>query len=187
MKKSLLACLITVVALAAEPDVDRTRALVKQLGADTYKAREAAGVELLTFPRSALPVLREFENTSDPEIRERVRAVITGILADPSRVPQTIWTHRDSTAPTSVVTTRTNWNAAFIKWSQEGKISFCQTNGNSATGGSFAQSFVPHNRKLRAIAVQVYPISAASGWLSLDLRPDKDGRPESGFPIAFRV
>jgi hypothetical protein len=45
--------------------------------------------------------------------------------------------------------------------------------------GCFGQSFVPRTAKLRAIAVQAYPISTADGWLSLDLRADKSGRPDN--------
>ncbi len=181
MPKGILTFILTLAitaAFAADPATNRIRTLVKQLGADTHSAREKAQAELLAMPRTVVPVLREFENINDPEIRERLRAVITTILTDPSRVSQTIWTHRDS-VPATTLAARTAWNETFAKWIQEGKVSLCETNGRSATSGSFAQSFIPHSRQLSAIAVQAYPLSSALGWVSLDLRPDKEGRPDN--------
>jgi len=170
-----LTCLAVAVALAAEPDADHVRALVKQLGADTFKEREAAQKELSAMPRSVVPVLREFENTKDPEIKERLQVTIRTILTDVSRMPQKVHVYRDGASDKKSGGRKTG-----VEELAKGIVSICHTNGRTSMSGDFAQRFVPHGCKVSAIAVQVYPSSSMSGWLSLDLRTDKDGRPDSG-------
>jgi hypothetical protein len=159
---------------AALADDDRVRALVKQLGADTFKDREAAQKELSAMPRSVVPALREFENTKDPEIKERLQATIHTILTDAARMPQKVHVYSDD-SPAKKSAGRKTGADDFAKEI----ISTCHTNGRSSASGDFAQRFVPHKHKAGAIAVQLYS-SSMSGWLSLDLRADKDGRPDSG-------
>lgn len=166
---------LTAVALAAEPNADRVRALVKQLGADTFKEREAAQKELSAMPRSVVPVLREFENTKDPEIKERLQDTIRTIMTDSSRMPQKVYVYPDGEHGK-----KSSKHKAGIEEFAKGTVSICHTNGRSATSGNFAQRFVPRERQCRAIAIQSYSSSSMSGWLSLDLRADKDGRPDSG-------
>lgn len=173
-----LACLAATVVLANEPADDRIRGLVKQLGADTFKQREAAQKELSAMPRHVLPILREFENTKDPEIKDRLQAAIHAILTDMSRVPHKVHVYCNP-PPASTVAARNAWMEEFAKWQQKTTITLCQTNGRSSISGNFGQSFVPHTQQIRAIAVQAYPFSTTKGWLSLDLRTDKEGRPDS--------
>jgi hypothetical protein len=170
-----LACLAVTIALAVEPDADRVRALVKQLGADTFKEREAAQKELSAMPRSVVPVLREFENTKDPEIRERLQTVIHTILTDASRMPLKVHVYQDGASEKKAAGHKMG-----IEELVKGSLSTCHTNGRSSASGDFAQRFVPHGHKVGAIVVQIYSSSSMSGWLSLDLRADKDGRPDSG-------
>lgn len=170
-----LVCLVAAAVLAAEPDADRVRALVKQLGADTFKEREAAQKELSAMPRSVVPVLREFENTKDPEIRERVQTTIRTIMTDSSRMPQKVYVYHEGES----VKKPSRHKAGIADFAQ-GTVSICHTNGRSSASGDFAQRFVPPGNKAGAIAVQMSSSSSMGGWLSLDLRADKDGRPDSG-------
>jgi hypothetical protein len=179
MNKLLLAFILALPLAALAADTDRVRALVRQLGADTFKEREAAQKELSTLPRTALPILREFENTKDPEIKDRLQTAIHAILTDTSRIPQKFFVHRNPTCG-NTVTSRKDWLAHTAEWLAASKISLCQTNGRSASGGHFAQSFTARAPQLRAVAVQTYPIGAADGWLSLDLRADNNGKPDTG-------
>jgi len=60
---------------AGHPDQD-PEALIAQLGADDFRTREAAEKALMGIGESALPLLREHEDTDDPEVRVRVRRIV---------------------------------------------------------------------------------------------------------------
>lgn len=68
----VLAMLVSNV-LAAPKEVAK---LIDQLGAGTFKERQAAEEALKKQSRSILPLLKEFENSRDPEIKARVRRII---------------------------------------------------------------------------------------------------------------
>jgi HEAT repeat protein len=58
------------------PDRVKLAALVRQLGADDFAAREKATRALLAAGRSALPLLRPAVNSEDPEIASRARLCV---------------------------------------------------------------------------------------------------------------
>lgn len=77
--------------LAAGPDdkreeaqAERVRQLIDQLGAEEFKAREAATRELQQIGKPALPALRRAaETTDDPEVRSRAQRVIEAVEGTP--------------------------------------------------------------------------------------------------------
>ena len=72
-------------ALLAPPeDVERSkkaiRALVRQLGDDSYKKRQAASKRLTAIGEPALPELRRVLNSPDPEVTYRLKGMIRAIM-----------------------------------------------------------------------------------------------------------
>ncbi|MHC4983418.1 MAG: HEAT repeat domain-containing protein [Planctomycetota bacterium] len=63
-------------ALPPEETVRRIERLVAQLGAESYKDREAATEALIKLGPGILPLLREQLDNSDPEIRVRVEEIV---------------------------------------------------------------------------------------------------------------
>jgi hypothetical protein len=68
-------------AQAAEPDPARIERLVRQLGSDQFRERQAAMQALDAAGEAALPALRKAENDSDPEVRRRAGRIREVILA----------------------------------------------------------------------------------------------------------
>jgi len=64
----------------------RVLALIEQLGAEDHRTREAAQAALADAPPVALPLLREYENSDDPEIRLRIREIIPRVRESPQRL-----------------------------------------------------------------------------------------------------
>lgn len=60
---------------------ERIRALVRQLGDRDYKTREAAHAVLQDLPSAALPVLQDRMRSRDPEIKVRLRLIISHVQA----------------------------------------------------------------------------------------------------------
>lgn len=77
--KLVAVILLTVLASAASAAPKEVVKLIDQLGAPSFKQRQAAEEELKKQPKSILPLLREYENSPDPEIRARVRRIIQRI------------------------------------------------------------------------------------------------------------
>ena len=68
-------------AVTAQPD--SADALVRQLGADSYRLRKSAGKELLEMKTAAVDALGRGLESTDPEIRDRCRSILAAIEADP--------------------------------------------------------------------------------------------------------
>jgi len=77
--------------LSAEESA-RLAGLIKQLGSDEWKDREAASGEIEKLGKKALPALEEAAKSSDAEISTRAKALIAKL--DPPKRPN--WTRRRS-------------------------------------------------------------------------------------------
>jgi hypothetical protein len=76
----LLWCLAGISGLWAEPnDAARVRALIEQLGSDTFTDRQQAFEALDALGESALDALRQATNHEDTEIRKRARDLVSRI------------------------------------------------------------------------------------------------------------
>jgi hypothetical protein len=64
-------------------DGEKLKALIRQLGNDSFREREKATAELLRYGRLALPFLRAGTKDSDAEIAHRSRRCIEKIMAGP--------------------------------------------------------------------------------------------------------
>lgn len=70
----------------SEADLTRTRALVAQLGSESYRERELANRELAKFGRLALPALNEaLRDNPDAEVRMRSQTLLPRASADDLR------------------------------------------------------------------------------------------------------
>jgi hypothetical protein len=75
-----------------KPDPDRIARLVKQLGDDSFAAREAAGKELEAIGEPALAALRQAATSSDDaEIRRRADGVIQALRVRAERAELSRW------------------------------------------------------------------------------------------------
>lgn len=81
--------LICGLAMTGQASADLNR-LVEQLGAARYNEREQATRTLEAAGRDALPALRQGRNSEDPEVRQRVAALIGKIEADRMVKPSTV-------------------------------------------------------------------------------------------------
>src|SRR5271154_6495787 len=97
MRRQAIATLFPLVFLAlahgsapAAPDSEKgssgddksaiAAALVRQLGADSYQAREEASQRLLALGRTAKPALLDGLKIADPEIRNRCERLLVTVL-----------------------------------------------------------------------------------------------------------
>ena len=55
---------------------EKLRRLVAQLGAESYKDRQAATESLVKMGKGIIPMLRKYITTSDPEVRQRIEDII---------------------------------------------------------------------------------------------------------------
>jgi uncharacterized protein YjbI with pentapeptide repeats len=60
-------------------DVAKIERLIRQLGSDRFKEREAASKALDALGKPALPLLRKVQNNSDPEVRRRVADLLRSL------------------------------------------------------------------------------------------------------------
>jgi len=155
----------------ATADTNRLAVLVKQMGAGDHKSRTAAEAELSKCPRSAIDFLKSFLDSDDPEIQIRVRDIIQKILADPARIPTSCYVFASKSADQS------NWTGAMNEWRAKAKVAVSNEKGESATTGSFAQSFVPKCDTIKVIELATYPVNADTGWIKADLCADDNGKP----------
>jgi len=63
---------------------DKLQRLVGQLGAESYKDRQAATEQLMKMGKGIVPLLRKYVGTSDPEVRQRIEDVIEKLGGNPS-------------------------------------------------------------------------------------------------------
>jgi hypothetical protein len=63
---------------------EKLRRWVGQLGAESYKDREAATEALIKMGKGVVPLLREYLDTSDPEVRQRIEEIIERLGARPA-------------------------------------------------------------------------------------------------------
>lgn len=66
---------------------NRLEKLVGQLGAESYKDRQAATEGLVKMGKGILPMLRKYLKTSDPEVRQRIEDVIDRLGGGGAAVP----------------------------------------------------------------------------------------------------
>jgi hypothetical protein len=66
----------------------RVAELVALLGAESYKDRERATKELSRMDPAVAPALRKHLDSSDPEVRERIRQVLKALGQDPDKPPE---------------------------------------------------------------------------------------------------
>lgn len=90
-----LACLALVLmcgsALAAEPKPTRPiTALIEQLGAKDYAAREAAEKAIMAIGSEALPALRKAVDHDDPEVRRRLARLIPALEREKVVAPKRV-------------------------------------------------------------------------------------------------
>lgn len=77
--KTAALLLFTALAAAASAAPKEVVTLIDKLGANSFKERQAAEQALKEQPKSILPLLKEYENSPDPEIKARVRRIIQQI------------------------------------------------------------------------------------------------------------
>jgi hypothetical protein len=75
----IAAVLAGLLAQAAEPDAGKIDRLVKQLGSDNFRDREAAGKQLAEIGEKALPALQKAVTRDDAEVRRQVKRLIEAI------------------------------------------------------------------------------------------------------------
>src|SRR5262249_50555708 len=63
------------------PDTDhqRVRAVIRQLGADAFAAREKASTDLIARGPALAPLLREASSSPDPEVLARAREALAAV------------------------------------------------------------------------------------------------------------
>jgi len=175
-----VACLLSASAIlvAGEdaPDAKRVNALIQQLGAKSYKDRQAAEKELKGYSREILPLLEKHADSDDPEIQLRARRVIVFLQNDPTKIPQSCFVITPQ-ANLSHTERRKRWKEKSEAWRKKAKIAAEHTKGAAGSGGSFAQSFTPKCKQIQAVELQTYPIGSSWGWVRLDVHADDAGRP----------
>ena len=62
----------------------KARLLIAQLGAESYKDREAATKALEAIGRRIVPLLRRYRDNGDPEIRVRVEHLLDKLTEKPA-------------------------------------------------------------------------------------------------------
>ena len=168
----LFLCLVAVPLQADDVNLDR---LVRQLGTDKFTERQQAERELKALSREPLNRLRNMLIASDdPEIRLRLERIIEHLVSETSKIPKAYLvlkaTERGALAPLAA------------NFRGRASVAASNTGGNSGTGGTFAQSFIPQCKTVSSIEVCTYALAGAFGWMRLDLCEDKNGAP--GFVLA---
>ncbi len=157
-------------------DPSHIRKLIGGLGANDFKTREAAQLALIRGGRSVLPVLAEYVNSDDPEIRTRVGEISDRIKQDQSSIPQTFSMFESSTKSMRSGD-KAWWIDTVTKWSERANVCVSNMTGNIGLAGTIAQSFVPHCDRISMMLVMTYPIQSGWGWVRVDLCEDREGRP----------
>lgn len=160
-------------------DAGQIDMLIRKLGDARFPEREAAEKKLRGQPRDALPLLMKHQNTDDPEIAERVHRIVMHIKRNADNIPKTVFAFQKEPTFTSFNEMRIFWDDAMATWETKAVVAAKSDNvkDTSATGGSFAQSFVPHTNRISAVAVQLYLLHDREGWLSLEVCEDDNGLP----------
>jgi hypothetical protein len=143
--------------------------LVHDLSEGNYKMRVAAEDGLKKSSRGALPTLKQYETSRDPEVRERIRNVVEFIRTDPGQIPEKVFTFNSIPHET--------WISDVEQWTASAKACAKNLDGHNGAAGSFAQSFVPRCQTIQAVKLAVYPIGNGGGWICLDVREDEQGHP----------
>jgi hypothetical protein len=74
-------------ALPPKDVLEKLQRLVGQLGAESYKDRQAATEELIKMGKGIIPMLRKYLTTSDPEVRQRIEDIIERLGGGSSPAP----------------------------------------------------------------------------------------------------
>jgi hypothetical protein len=153
---------------------ERLDALVELLGADHYKLRQEAEELLALETRDCIPRLRRLQDSEDPETRFRVRRVIQAMLADPSKIPASVYVLQHDLAMTPK-----QWRRAMAPWRRDAKVSVCHKRTGTSNGGlgGFAQSFVPSAARIAALELALSANYDERGWVRVDLCTDRRGAP----------
>jgi hypothetical protein len=75
----VVAVLTSLLGRAAEPDAGKIDQLIRQLGSDNFRDREAAGKQLEEVGEKALPALEKAATGDDAEVRRQVKRLIEAI------------------------------------------------------------------------------------------------------------
>jgi hypothetical protein len=139
-------------------DASEIRLLIQKLSGRRFADRDAAEKILIKQPRTALPELMKYQSSDDPELAERIRRITRRIKEDPANIPEAFFSFVDGAEFTSYVAMQAYWDEAMKTWETTAIVGAKNDNSadTSATGGSFAQSFIPHTNRISAIAVQLY-------------------------------
>lgn len=65
--------------LPPEQVAKRIEALIKMLGSESYQDRQDAQKQLIEIGPAALPLLHEFKEINDPEVKQRIKTIIDSI------------------------------------------------------------------------------------------------------------
>ena len=65
--------------LPPEQIAKRIEALIKKLGSESYQDRQDAQKQLIEIGPAALPLLQEFKEINDPEVKQRIKTIIESI------------------------------------------------------------------------------------------------------------
>lgn len=144
--------------------------LIEQLGADSFRARKAAELQLKEQSRDSLAILHAAQkNTTDPEVRMRLERILSHIRSNPDTIPTTIkvFTSKE----------RGTYKNLAQTYRESASISAQHIDGTAGTAGPFAQSFIPRTETITAVEVCTYALSDAYGWMRLDLCEDDQGKP----------
>ena len=155
---------------------ERIHGLVKKLGDAEFRTREDAEILLKAEVRDIIPLLRKYTKSDDPEIRFRVGRIVDHLISEPSRTPYFAFVFQRN-----LRLTPGQWKKALVPWREKCNVTASHTaDGRRSSGVSaFAQSFVPHSRKICAVELMIYVAYKGKGWIRLDLCADRDGRPSS--------
>jgi hypothetical protein len=80
---SLLECIRR--RIAAPLDADKVRALIRQLGDDSFEIREKASQALIALGEPAVPFLQAAAKSTDLEVARRAERCLQAIIKDPAR------------------------------------------------------------------------------------------------------
>lgn len=176
-----LAIVLTVWAQETVPPTPaEAEGLIRQLGAKSFRERREAEARLKQGSRELLVLLEAQRESDDPEVRERVTRVIDFLMTSPAAIPS-LRLAMPARPDVGSEDCKAEWNAALAKWRAEAKAAAANDEadgrGFMVSAGPFTQSFVPRAEKLAALELYARVDHNRSGWLMVELRPDRDTRP----------
>ena len=74
-------------AVPPEEIIEKIQKLISQLGAESYKTRQAASDSLIKMGRVVIPLLNKHADATDPEVRARVAEILEKLQAESKETP----------------------------------------------------------------------------------------------------